>query len=133
MSARTQADNKIQEKHSTLTKLSSVIKCPTRLVLKESTIILRLATLLSLAFFLISCIVAPKTTHQKSVTCELSTDRKTLRVVNLAKQTNSYYSLEGLIATPIIYPATALVSGAYAAAYNVYSLSKEQINCSKKS
>ncbi|GLS26478.1 hypothetical protein GCM10007877_21940 [Marinibactrum halimedae] len=78
-----------------------------------------------------SCVVLPKSDNAHQAKCEISSDRKTLRVVNLVEETNSFYSIEGVIATPIIYPTTAILSGTYVAVNNIYHLGEEKIKCSK--
>jgi len=81
--------------------------------------------------FLHGCIVVPVETVRYEPTCELSSSKKTLRVVNVARETRTYYSIDGLVATPILFPATALLSGAYVAVNNVYNLGEEKLVCGK--
>ena len=57
--------------------------------------------------------------------CELSSDRKTLKVIDASKGTNSYYSISGLI----LLPVSGIVSGTYVAINNVYHLGEESIVC----
>ena len=71
------------------------------------------------------CIVIPKKDNNHTNKCEISSDRMTLRVVDLAKETNSYYSINGLW----LYPLTGAVSGTYVAVNNVYHLGEETIVC----
>ncbi|WP_286049800.1 hypothetical protein [Rheinheimera sp. KL1] len=57
--------------------------------------------------------------------CEISCDRKTLKVIDASKDTNSYYSVSGLI----LFPVSGIVSGAYVAINNIYHLGEETIVC----
>ena len=78
-----------------------------------------------IVFLFTGCIVVPEKDHNHVSKCEISSDHKTLRVVDLAKETNSYYSISGLI----LYPLTGVVSGTYVAVNNVYHLGEEKIVC----
>ena len=75
------------------------------------------------------CVVVPTkdTTHTNH--CEISSDRKTLKVINAATVSNSYYSISGLF----LYPITGIVSGVYVAVNNIYNYGEEKIKCSSKS
>ncbi|QFT53771.1 hypothetical protein [Microbulbifer sp. THAF38] len=77
----------------------------------------------------ISCVTVPAPSDKQTARCEISTNRLTLKVVDLAEATDSYYSLEGLIASPILVPTTAILSGAYVLAHNTYRLGEEKIVC----
>lgn len=58
--------------------------------------------LASLSFIVLTgCIVVPETDTAKVNQCEISTDRKTLKVVNGFEQTNTFYSISGLILLPL--------------------------------
>ena len=73
------------------------------------------------------CIVVPEEDTSHVHKCEISSDHKTLRVVDLAKETNSYYSVfgTGLVLVPLTYA----VSGTYVAINNVYHLGEEKFVC----
>lgn len=49
-----------------------------------------------------------------------------------AEETDTYYSISGLVLTPILVPATPLISGTYVAVNNVYNLGEEKIKCWNK-
>ena len=85
--------------------------------------------LVILLVILSSCVVVPTKQTFQETRCEISSDKKTLRVFNVAKETNSYYSLGGLMATPILIPTTAILSGTYVAVNNIYHYGQEQIVC----
>lgn len=79
-----------------------------------------------LAILIISgCIVVPEKDKYHVSKCEISSDRKTLRVVDVIKDTNFYYSISGLV----LYPITGVVSGVYVSINNVYHLGEEKIVC----
>lgn len=72
-----------------------------------------------------SCIVAPQNVPKKTLHCEISSDQKTLRIIDLTKETHFYYSISGAILLPI----TGIVSGTYVAINNIYHLGEETIVC----
>lgn len=74
------------------------------------------------------CIVVPQTDTAKVNRCEISSDRKTLKVINGFEDTNTFYSISGLMLLPI----TGIVSGTYVAINNVYHLGEETLVCRTK-
>ena len=74
---------------------------------------------------LTGCIVVPHTDTAKMNKCEISSDRKTLKVVNGFEDTNTFYSVSGLVLLPI----TGVVSGTYVGINNVYHLGEETLVC----
>lgn len=72
------------------------------------------------------CVVVPTVDNTHTKRCEISSDHKTLKVVDLADETNSFYSISGLV----LYPITAIASGTYVAVNNVYHYGEEKIVCS---
>jgi len=85
--------------------------------------------LMSVFIWLIGCVVVPTNQTFQETKCEISSDKKTLRVLDIAKETNTYYSIGGLVATPILVPTTAMISGIYVAVNNVYHKGEEKIVC----
>ena len=81
--------------------------------------------LISALMLLSSCMVVPTIDHSYFNRCEISSDRKTLKVIDVAKGSNSYYSISGLI----VYPISGIVSGIYVAVNNVYHYGEEKIVC----
>jgi hypothetical protein len=77
------------------------------------------------AFSISGCVVVPAKDSSHSSKCEISSDRKTLRIVDVAKETNSYYSISGMV----LLPVSGVVSGVYVAINNVYNLGEEKIVC----
>jgi hypothetical protein len=75
--------------------------------------------------YLSGCIVLPEKDASHKNKCEISTDRKTLKVFDTAKNTNSYYSISGII----LLPLTGMISGTYVAVNNVYHLGEETLVC----
>ncbi|WP_448555046.1 hypothetical protein [Thalassotalea montiporae] len=81
-----------------------------------------------LATSLTACVVVPVTDHSYQAKCEISSDRKILKIVDGYKDNNTYYSISGVILLPI----TGIVSGAYVAVNNIYHLGEETIVCGKE-
>jgi hypothetical protein len=77
------------------------------------------------------CVAVPETDRNYVGRCGVSSDHKILRIADVSKETNSYYSISGIVLTPILLPATALVSGAYVVINNVYYSTEEIIKCQK--
>lgn len=75
------------------------------------------------------CVVLPQKAANAQPRCELSTDQKTLRIVDIAAETDTYYSVTGILLSPILIPATALLSGTYVAVNNTYHLGEEKLVC----
>ena len=77
------------------------------------------------------CVAVPETDRNYVGSCGVSNDHKVLRIANVAEETKSYYSIGGILLTPILIPVTALVSGAYVLINNAYYSVDEIINCQK--
>lgn len=71
------------------------------------------------------CIVVPTQDFSAVNKCEISSDRKTLKMINGFEDTNTFYSISGLILVPI----TGVVSGVYVAINNIYHIGEETIVC----
>ena len=85
----------------------------------------------TLATIVSGCIAVPETDRNYVGKCGVSNDHKVLRIANVAKETKSYYSIGGILLTPILIPVTALVSGAYVLINNAYYSVDEIVNCQK--
>ncbi|WP_171040861.1 hypothetical protein [Pseudoalteromonas phenolica] len=81
--------------------------------------------LMPFLLLLSSCVVVPIKDDNHVNKCEISSDKKTLKVIDLAKESNTYYSISGIILLPI----TGVVSGVYVAVNNIYHLGEEIIIC----
>ncbi len=90
-----------------------------------------LAAVAALASSLTACVVVPVPATQKEGHCGISEDRQTLRVMDFAKDTQSFYALQGMLVTPITFPTSAIISGAYASVYNTYKLGETLLVCKK--
>lgn len=77
------------------------------------------------SFLLTGCIVVPEKVPSDHSKCEISSDKKTLKIIDLAKETNSYYSISGVVLMPI----SGIISGTYVAVNNVYHLGEKTIVC----
>jgi len=75
------------------------------------------------------CVAMPATDVSYVGRCGVSPDHKTLKIVDVAKETNSYYSISGLVLTPILLPTTAIISGIYVLTNNAYYSGKNIIQC----
>jgi len=84
---------------------------------------------LFIAVFLTGCMVLPAEDHSYVNKCEISSDRKILKVVDVAKDSNSFYSISGVILLPI----TGVVSGVYVGINNIYHLGEERVVCGGQS
>tara|TARA_R110000803_G_scaffold103287_3_gene171408 strand:+ start:8847 stop:9167 length:321 start_codon:yes stop_codon:yes gene_type:complete len=82
-------------------------------------------TLFALTLFLCGCVVMPVDDHSYVNQCEISSDRKILKVVDAAKGTNSFYSISGVILLPI----SGVISGIYVGVNNIYHLGEEKFTC----
>ena len=85
--------------------------------------------LLAMLFALNGCVVVPVKSIEQVQTCKLSSDKKTLQIVDVAKETNTYYSVSGVLLSPILVPTTAIISGAYVVVNNTYHLGEKTIKC----
>lgn len=90
----------------------------------------KLFGILLLVASLTGCFSVPSPAKNYERRCEISTDRLTLRVIDVAKETDSYYSIEGYMLSPILVPTTALISGVFVLVNNIYNLGEEKIVCS---
>ncbi|XOV80997.1 MAG: hypothetical protein ACFHVJ_08605 [Aestuariibacter sp.] len=84
--------------------------------------------MLSVPLLLSGCVVVPEDDFTKVNRCEISSDRKTLKVINGFEETNTFYSISGLVLLPI----SGVVSGTYVAINNIYHLGEERIVCGPK-
>ena len=83
-----------------------------------------------LIIFLTGCITVPVNDRSQSKQCYLSSDKKTLKIIDFNEEnTGFYYSVSGLLLSPILVPTTALISGSYVLVNNIYHLGEEKIKC----
>ncbi len=75
------------------------------------------------------CVAVPATDVSYVGRCGVSSDHKILKIVDVAKATNSYYSISGYLLTPILLPATAIISGVYVLTNNAYYSGKNIVQC----
>lgn len=85
----------------------------------------KLVLIVSSILSLSACVVVPEVDQANVNRCEISSDRKTLKIVNGFEQSNTFYSITGLVLVPI----SGVVSGTYVAINNVYNLGEERIVC----
>ncbi|MFD2167536.1 hypothetical protein ACFSJY_14900 [Thalassotalea euphylliae] len=76
-----------------------------------------------------ACVFVPERAAQPKNACGLSTELKTLKVVNLMDGDASFYDWQGEMISPLTLPLSAVISGTYVAVNNVYFLGEKQIRC----
>ncbi|WP_131811853.1 hypothetical protein [Paraglaciecola hydrolytica] len=74
----------------------------------------------------------PAVDHTEKYQCALSTDKKTLKVVNLLEGDTSFYEWNDEFLSLITIPTSAIVSTVYVAVNNVYHIGEKQIKCGNK-
>ncbi len=77
---------------------------------------------------LAGCITAPVPSEHYPSKCGISSERLTLKIVDVAKGTNSD-SVEGYLISPILVPVTAVPSGAIVLLNNIYNFVEENVLC----
>ncbi|MCU7553773.1 hypothetical protein OCL06_04065 [Alteromonas sp. ASW11-19] len=80
---------------------------------------------MTLSALVAGCVVVPQNDLTKVNRCGISSDRKTLKVVNGFKETNTFYSISGLV----LLPVTGVVSGTYVAVNNIFHVGEERVVC----
>lgn len=93
----------------------------------KKTLPLTMCILASSLFY--GCLTIPVVDNSHTHKCKLSSELKVLKVVDVAKETNSYYSVGGLILSPILIPTSAIISGTYVLVNNTYHLGEKQMKC----
>jgi hypothetical protein len=61
--------------------------------------------------------------------CALSTDKKTLKVVNLLDGDATFYAREDEMFSVITMPGSAIISSVFVAVNNVYHIGEKRIKC----
>jgi TATA-box binding protein (TBP) (component of TFIID and TFIIIB) len=90
---------------------------------------MRLSVAVLIAIHLAGCVVVPETKSENNYHCEISSDKKTLKIVNLADKTNSFFTIENMVMSPITVLTTGIVSASYVAVNNIYYLGEKEIKC----
>ena len=85
----------------------------------------KIITMLLVLLLTTGCMVVPEIDGTKVNRCEISSDKKTLRIYDAHEDAGLYYSISGLILVPL----TGVVSGTYVAINNIYHLGEERIVC----
>jgi hypothetical protein len=84
---------------------------------------------LFIALSITSCVVVPEKDHSEKYQCELSTDKKVLKLVNLTDGDTSFYQWNDEILAIISVPTSAILSGAYVLVNNIYHIGEKKIKC----
>jgi hypothetical protein len=66
---------------------------------------------------------------EQNAQCSLSTDKKTLKVVNLLDGDTTFYAWQDEIISVITLPSSAIISSVYVAVNNVYHIGEKKIKC----
>mgnify|MGYP000160591856 CR=1 FL=1 len=82
-------------------------------------------TILMFMLFLSGCVVLPSDDNTYVNKCEISSDRKTLKVVSASEGLNTFYSISDLL----LLPVTGVIAGIYVGVNNIYHLGEEKIIC----
>ena len=77
--------------------------------------------ILSLSFTS-GCIIVPETDHSQNCQCGLSTDKKTLKLVNLVDGDASFYQWNDELLAIITVPTSAVLSASYVLVNNIYHI-----------
>lgn len=81
--------------------------------------------------FMCGCIVLPEIDDTQKYQCELSTDRKVLKLVNLTDGDTSFYRWNDEMLAIITIPTSAIISATYVLVNNIYHIGEEIIKCDK--
>ncbi len=81
-----------------------------------------------------ACVVVPQIDHteQAKLTqyqCELSSDKKVLKLVNLIDGDTTFYAWNDEMLAFITIPASAIISSTYVLVNNIYHIGEKQIKC----
>jgi len=91
---------------------------------------LKICQIIIILWTLTGCVVIPEVDHSQTYQCGLSTDKKTLKVVNLMEGDTSFYKWNDEFLSIITLPTSAVLSSVYVAVNNVYHIGEKQIKCS---
>ena len=100
--------------------------------IKKDSLMLNKLIILICTLIFTGCVVVPEVDHSQKYQCGLSTDKKTLKVVNLLKNDTSCYEWNDEFLSIITMPTSAVVSSVYVAVNNVYHFGEKQIKCGNK-
>lgn len=81
------------------------------------------------ALVISGCVVVPETAPVSQYQCGLSTDKKTLKVVNLMDGDTTFYAWSDEMLSALTMPTTAIINGVYVAVNNVYHYGEKIIKC----
>ena len=77
------------------------------------------------------CVVVPEKVANQHYQCGLSSDQKTLRLVNLNDGTTNFYQWNDELAAIVTLPTSALISSTYVLVNNIYNIGEKIIKCDK--
>ena len=76
-----------------------------------------------------SCAVIPVTEYKYVEKCGITHDKNTLKLIDVAKETHTYYSVGGLMISPLIVPVSTVLSATYIATNEIYYFGKQLVIC----
>lgn len=77
------------------------------------------------------CVVLPEVDDSQKYQCELSTDKKVLKLVNLTDGDTSFYRWNDEMLAIITIPTSAVISATYVLVNNIYHIGEKSIKCDK--
>ncbi len=88
-------------------------------------------TILMLLLSCTSCVVIPENIDSQNYQCGLSSDKKTLRLVNINDGGTVFYEWDDEFFAIISIPTSAIISGTYVLVNNIYHIGEKLIKCGK--
>ncbi|WP_371194439.1 hypothetical protein [Glaciecola sp. SC05] len=82
-----------------------------------------------MALSISACVVVPQTDYSQKYKCELSSDKKVLKLVNLLENDTSFYAWTDETLALISVPTSAILSASYVLVNNVYHIGERTIKC----
>lgn len=82
-----------------------------------------------ITLFISGCVVVPQTDYSQEYKCELSSDKKVLKLTNMLENDTSFYSWTDEYLSIITVPTSAILSASYVLVNNIYHIGERTIKC----
>ena len=93
----------------------------------------KVSLILAICTSVSACVVVPESVNEKNkYKCELSTNKKTLKLTNLTEGDTSFYRWNDELTAFITIPTSAVISATYVLVNNIYHIGEKQIKCADK-